>query len=223
VKDYEIGTKTTWFDNRLQFNLTAYHMVWEDMQIEAEDPTEGIFTLGTINLSEAEIDGLEMFLNWVPLEGLSLNATVGYNDSEVSETAVIVDSDGEAIVNLQKGTPLPLTPDWKGSLVADYEFSGTLWGTTPSVYLAYQYTGESFSSLEGIQSIEVVNPVRVQDSYSITNFRFALSGETWTATVFIDNVFDEYAKQYYNDRWIQTRLTVNRPRTLGLTYRKGFK
>jgi len=118
---------------------------------------------------------------------------------------------------------LPLVPDWKGSLIADYEFNQQLWGTTPSLYLAYLYTGESVSSLEGIQSIEVINPVRVQDSYSITNFRFALSGETWTATVFIDNVFDEYAKQYFNDRWIQTRLSVNQPRTLGLTYRKSFR
>jgi outer membrane receptor protein involved in Fe transport len=65
--------------------------------------------------------------------------------------------------------------------------------------------------------------VRDQPSYSIVNFRASVEGETWTATFFIDNLFDEYAKQYFNDRWIQTRLSVNQPRTYGITYRKGFK
>ena len=223
VKNYEGGFKTTWFDNQLQFNLTAYHMVWEDMQIEAEDPTEGIFTLGTVNLSESEIDGVEAFLNWAPLEGLSLTANVGWNDGELSETAVISDDNGDPLVELEKGTELPLVPDWKASVVADYSFSRDLWGTTPSLYLAYNYTGDSVSSLEGIQSIEVVSPVREQPSYSIVNFRAAVDGETWTASFFIDNLFDEYAKQYYNDRWIQTRLSVNQPRTYGISYRKRFQ
>ena len=217
------GWKTAWFDNQVQFNLTAYHMVWEDMQIEAEDPTEGIFTLGTINLSESEIDGIEAFVNWVPLEGLSLTANVGWNDGELSETAVILDEDDEVLVELQKGTQLPLVPDWKASVVADYTFSRDLWGTTPSLFLSYNYNGESVSSLEGIQSIEVVSPVRVQEAYSIVNFRAAVAGETWTATFFVDNLFDEYAELYFNDRWIQTRLSVNRPRTYGLTFRMGFK
>ena len=219
VKNYEAGFKTTWLDNQLQFNLTAYRMVWEDMQIEAEDSTPGIFTLGIINLSEAEIDGVEAFVNWVPLEGLALTANVGWNDGEISEVSPVAGTD----ITLEKGTPLPLVPDWKASVVADYSFSGDLWGTTPSVYLSYEYTGESVNSLAGVQSIETVNPVRTQDDYSLVNFRFALTGETWTATLWIDNLFDEYAQQYFNDRWIQTRLSVNRPRTFGITYRKGFK
>ena len=217
VKNYEIGTKTTWANGRFQFNLTAYHMVWEDMQIEAEDPTPNIFTLGTVNLAEAEIDGVEAFIDWVPTDGLSLNATVGWNDGEVSE-----DSSFSGI-DIAKGTPLPLSPDWKTSIVADYVFNASLWGTTPSLYLAYMYTGESVNSLLGIQSIETQKPVRVQEDYSIVNFRAALQGETWTATFFIDNVTDEYAQAFFNDRWIQTRLSVNRPRTFGITYRKSFR
>jgi outer membrane receptor protein involved in Fe transport len=216
VKNYEIGTKTTWFNGRFQFNLTAYHMVWEDMQIEAEDPTPNVFTLGIINLAEAEIDGIESFINWVPTDGLSLNATVGWNDGEVSEDSSFSD------ITVAKGTQLPLAPDWKASVVADYVFNRDLWGTTPSLYLAYQYTGESVNSLLGIQSIETQKPVRTQEDYSIVNFRAGLEGETWTATFFIDNLTDEYAQQFYNDRWIQTRLSVNRPRTFGITYRKGF-
>ena len=219
VKNFEIGTKTTWADGRFQFNLTAYHMIWEDIQIEANDPDPDIFTLGTINLAEAEIDGLEAFVNWIPAEGWSIAANIGYNDATVSATSVIF----PGVTPPQTGDRLPLVPDWKASIVLDYEFNGELMGATPSLHLGYNYTGDSVSSLAGIQAIIAINPVRVQEAYSITNLRFGLNGEAWSAALFIDNVFDEYAKQYYNDRWAQTRLSVNRPRTIGINYRRRFK
>jgi iron complex outermembrane receptor protein len=36
LENYEVGAKTTWADGRFQFNITAYHMVWDDIQIEAQ-------------------------------------------------------------------------------------------------------------------------------------------------------------------------------------------
>lgn len=223
ITNYEIGTKTTWANGRFQFNLTAYHMIWDDMQIEVEDPTPNIFTLGTINLLEAEIDGVEAFISWIPMEGMSLNASIGYNDGKLSETSILFEGQVDDPLTLEKGSPLPLVPDWKSSIILDYEFNSVLWGMTPSFNLAYNYTGDSFSSLAGIASTEVITPVRVQDAYSITNLRFGLENDSWSATFFVNNVFDEYAKQYYNDRWIQTRLSVNQPRTIGINYRRRFK
>ena len=44
----------TWLDGNLRLNLTAYHMIWEDIQIQVNDPT--IFSLGIVNFAEAEID-----------------------------------------------------------------------------------------------------------------------------------------------------------------------
>jgi outer membrane receptor protein involved in Fe transport len=77
--------------------------------------------------------------------------------------------------------------------------------------------------LAGIASTEVLNAVRVQSAYSLTNLRFGLSADTWSASLFVNNVFNEYAELYFNDRWIQTRLTVNQPRTIGISYRKNFR
>ncbi len=223
VTNYEIGTKTTWANGRFRFNLTAYHMTWDDMQIEAEDPTPNIFTLGTVNLAEAEIDGLEAFISWIPMEGMSLSASIGYNDGKLSKTSILFEGQVAEPLTLEKGSPLPLVPDWKSSILLDYEFNTELWGMTPSFNLAYNYTGDSFSSLAGIASTEVINPVRLQDAYSITNLRFGLQNDSWSATFFVNNVFDEYARQYFNDRWIQTRLSVNQPRTFGINYRRRFR
>ena len=223
VTNYEIGAKTTSADGRFRFNITAYHMIWDDMQIEAEDPTPNIFTLGTVNLSQAEIDGIEIFTAWVATENLSFDASIGYNDGELSETSVLFEGQVAEALTLDKGTQLPLTPDWKASVRMDYTFNGQIFGAEPSLNLTYNYTGDSINSLAGIASTEVINPVRTQSAYSITNLRFGLDGNGWSAALFVNNVFDEYAELYYNDRWIQTRLSVNQPLTLGITYRKNFQ
>ena len=223
VNNYEIGTKNTSANGRFQFNLTLYHMVWEDMQVEAEDPTDNIFTLGLVNLAESTLDGAELFMSWVPAENWSINATVGYSDAEMSKTSILFDGQVDEPLTLEKGTPLPLVPDLKASIVADYVFDGAILGAEPNLNLTYNYVGDSLNSLAGIASTEVLNAVRVQSAYSLTNLRFGLSADTWSASLFVNNVFNEYAELYFNDRWIQTRLTVNQPRTIGINYRKNFR
>ena len=67
MTNYEIGTKTTWAGGRFQFNITGYHMIWEDIQIEAVDPTANTFyTAGIVNFTEAEINGFEADFSWIP-------------------------------------------------------------------------------------------------------------------------------------------------------------
>lgn len=221
VTNYEIGTKNTSPNGKFQFNLTAYHMVWEDMQIEVEDPTPNIFTLGIANVAEAEIDGIEAFVSWIPAERMSIDASVGYNDAKLSKDDILFEGSGSEIFIIQ-GSRLPLTPDWKASIVLDYAFRGEIFGAEPTINVNYNYTGETVSSLAGIASTEVLNPVRTSSAFSITNLRFGLGNDSWSATLFVNNIFNEYAELYYNDRWIQTRLTVNRPRNYGISFRKYF-
>lgn len=215
--NWEIGTKTTWAEGRFQLNLTAFHMVWEDIQVEATDPDAAFFQLGIVNFPEAEINGFESDFSWRPTENWRFSGTLGYNDAELSEDAVLFPESSDPKVAV-KGTPLPLVPDWKGSLVADYTFNGELFGATPSLLGVYTYHGESVNSLEGIQSIVADLGVRTHDAYSLVNLRFRLSHEQWSATFYVDNVFDEYSEVLFNDRWTKTRLTTNRPRTFGVNY-----
>jgi hypothetical protein len=121
-----------------------------------------------------------------------------------------------------KGTELPIMPDWKGSLSIEYTLQSEILGAKPFFRIVDTYNGNATSSLEGIQSIIFINPVRTLDSYNIVNLRFGLNGEDWSAAVFIDNATDERAQQFYNDRWAQTRLSINKPRNFGVTYRKYF-
>lgn len=216
--NYEIGTKTTWADGSFQFNLTAYHMIWEDIQIEAVDPTAAFYTAGIVNFTEAEINGVEGDFSWIPALNWKLSGAFGYNNAELSEDAVLF-PDGDEPKVAVKGTRLPMVPDWKVSLTAQYTFDAQLWGTEPFVLGVYQYQGDSVNSLEGISSTLGDNSVKTHPSYSLLNLRFGLNSENWSATLYVDNVFNEYGINLYNERWIQTRVTATRPRTFGINYR----
>ena len=218
MTNYEVGTKTTWADGRFQFNITFYHMVWDEMQIEAVDPTASFYTAGIVNFSQANIDGFESDFSWIPAENWKLTGTLGYNDAALSEDAIIFEEGDEPKV-AQKGTRLPMVPDWKASLTAEYTFEGQLWNADPYILGVYQYQGDSVNSLEGISSTLGDNTVRTHPSYGVFNLRFGLNGNNWSTALFVDNMFNEYGINLYNERWITTRVTATRPRTIGINYR----
>ena len=220
IKNFEVGLKSTWADGRFRLNATAYHMIWEDIQLQANDPN--IFTLGIVNFPEAEINGVEASFDLLPGAGWEVSGTVGWNDAEISENSVLFEGSGNE-TTVTEGTRLPIMPDWKTSLSIQYSFDRDLWNGKPYVRLDHSYQGEGNSSLEGLQSIIFVNPVRTLPSYNLTNLRFGIDAADWSASLFIDNVFDERATQFFNDRWAQTRQSINRPTTFGLRFRKSFE
>ncbi len=142
----------------------------------------------------------------------------GYNNAELSEDAVLFPEGDEPRVAV-KGTPLPMVPDWKVALTAQYNFSNQLWGADPFLLGVYQYQGESVNSLEGISSTLGEGAVRTHPSYSIFNLRYGLDSLNWSVALYVNNVFDEYGINLYNERWIKTRATVIRPRTFGVNFR----
>ena len=73
---YEIGTKVTFWDNRLIVNAAAYYMDIEDMQvIEYTAPTTPYIT----NAAEASGHGFELDVTARLIGGLSVVAGFGYN------------------------------------------------------------------------------------------------------------------------------------------------
>jgi len=220
LKNHEVGLKSTWADGRVRLNAAAYHMVWENIQIQANDPN--IFTLGIVNFPEAELDGVEAEFSWLPARGWDVSGTLGYNNAEISKDATLFPNDPNP-TSVTAGTRLPIMPDWKGSLSVGYALDTEWFGAQPFIQGNYTYQGEATSSLAGIQAITFTNPVRTMDSYGIVDLAFSLEAPKWSARFFIDNVTDERAQQFYNDRWAQSRLSINRPMTFGVQYRRLFK
>jgi outer membrane receptor for ferrienterochelin and colicin len=196
-------------------------MIWDDIQIQTEDPTPGFFAVGILNFPQATIDGVEADFSWAATRNLTLSGTLGYNKAELSEDAVLFPGTiGER--QAVKGTRLPLMPEWKYSITGRWDFDNTLLNANPFLLGIWNHQGDTLNSLSGIQASVSQSDVRKTPSYNIINLRFGLQGEDWSAAVFVDNISNEYAQTFFSERYSQTRATVLPPRTFGITYRKDF-
>jgi outer membrane receptor protein involved in Fe transport len=221
LENYEIGTKNTFLNGRMTLNATYYHMVWDDIQIQTEDPQPAFFAIGILNFPQATIDGVEADFHFAAAQNLTLSGTLGYNDASLSEEATLwpgTDSERTA----PDGTRLPLMPKWKYSLTGRVDFDATLWNANPYFLASWTYNGDSLNSLSGIQVSINQAGVRVTPSYDILNFRFGLDADGWSATLFVDNLLNEYAPLFFSERYTQTRATVLPPRTFGISFRKNL-
>ena len=63
----------------------------------------------------------------------------------------------------------------------------------------------------------------IQHAYETGDLRFGLEGEKWTASLFVDNVWDERAEPVPEQSLERcSGMSVNRPRTYGLQFRYKF-
>ena len=221
VINHEIGAKTEWLDDRLRFNISVYQMTWENIQIQAEDPQDSIFTLGIVNFPEADIDGVEMWVSWLPNANWSIEATVGRNDGELSQAQTLF-ADTPGAIAVPVGTQLPIVPDVKRNLKVLYQVPRTIFGGEPYIMLRYTYTGESVNSLAGIESSSFSSPVVQQGSWRTFDIQAGVETDVWSASLYVDNVTDENGELFFNNRFAQQRLTVNQPRSFGFWFRYKF-
>ncbi len=247
LENYELGAKTEWLDNRLRFNVSVYSMDWNDFSVQIEDPQNGgedengveipeVFQLGFVNLPSAQIQGFESEFTFAVNDAWQVDATLGYNDAEVSEATVLQLEDdlGRVFeVPVAEGARLPLTPDWTASLGLEWRPRGQLLNAQPFARVDLAYVGESVTSLAGIQSVVGVDEdVVTLESYETGDLRFGLEGKRWSGSIFVDNFWDERARLFLSERWgsltppdspgFLTRETINRPRTYGLQFRYEF-
>ncbi|OGT82705.1 MAG: hypothetical protein A3H91_00165 [Gammaproteobacteria bacterium RIFCSPLOWO2_02_FULL_61_13] len=216
IVNHEIGAKTEWFDSRLQVNVAGYHMKWKDIQIQIEDPDPVLFQLGFVNFPQAKIDGFELDVHWVPTDQWDLGGALSYTKARISSTETL--GDFQAV----KGTPLPLTPDWKFSLWIEYTFAMEVLGAEPYARFDFSHTGESVNSLGGFEAVVSGNPPRAQDPYDVGDLAFGLTAKMWEASLYIDNVWDERGVVFHNNRWGRPRTSINQPRMFGFTFKRRF-
>lgn len=216
VNNYELGAKTEWLDRRLRINVAAYYMQWDDFQAQVEDPAPTIFNLGFVNFPSAEIIGFESDFAVAVGKALRLEGALSWNEAEIAETATRFD------VTVEDGARLPLTPDWSASLGIEYRLDRQILGAAPYGRFDYAYVGDSVNLLEGIEAVVGSTSVQEQDAYHTGDLRLGLETDNWTATFFVDNLWDERGEQFISVRWAKPRVSLIRPRTYGLSFRYRF-
>ena len=90
VWSFEGGLRSEWFDRRLRINATGFYATTFDVQIPAQIATATGPVSSTTNPANLRNYGLELEVSAVPIEGLSLSASLGLqNASFVSIDPVV--------------------------------------------------------------------------------------------------------------------------------------
>ena len=90
LTNYEIGVKSELFDHRLQVNLSAYYMNWENVQFNIYNPTEGINTTFGIPGPSYNVEGIEgQFIARVT-DGLTVQGSASYNHDTQSTSPCLI-------------------------------------------------------------------------------------------------------------------------------------
>ncbi|MBW0144331.1 TonB-dependent receptor [Sphingomicrobium clamense] len=131
---YEAGVKTVLLDNRVRFNLTGYYFETDNLQLSAVGGAANANLL--LNADKVEGKGFEAELQARPARGLTFTAGVSYNDTEIQDSGLTVETCGApctvtdpiavpaapfqpAIVFID-GNALPQAPKWTLNFTAGY-------------------------------------------------------------------------------------------------------
>ena len=204
LDNYEIGFKSRLFDDRVAFNITAFMMEWNDYQVEVVDPGD-LYAVLVANVGDAEIKGVSLELSARVWESLDVGLNAQFLDPKTKEANSIIGTD--------EGDRLPFSAKEKGSLWLEYTFPWQVFGG--SFYGRYQfsYSGDVLSG--------VIDPI-VQPSYSISDFKLGIEGETWDVYAYVDNAGNKRAILFDQDSAPPGTKTINTPRTWGIGFTKSW-
>lgn len=117
LTSYEVGLKSELFDRRLRANLAAFYMDYKDLQIQTF--VNGVQKFE--NAGKAAIWGFEGELTSAPVDGLLLEASLGYQNFDYKTYM----QGGVDVADIVK--PIQ-QPKWSSRLSAQYDFPGVMSG-----------------------------------------------------------------------------------------------
>jgi iron complex outermembrane receptor protein len=211
---YEIGSKNTWIDGKVNSRLAAYRINWN--QIQQSILLACSFHV-TENVGSAVSKGAELEIDGTPFTNLYMNLGLGYEDAAITSAP--------AGSPLPVGSPLNGVPRWTGSLLGDYSFPMPF--GKGFVRAQYSFTGASVSDNNPLAVNISTLAQRERGSYSLTNVFVGGKHETWEASLFVKNLFDvrgnlgdeqsEISELPGRPRWM-----ITQPRTVGIDVKRAF-
>ncbi|MGQ0429670.1 MAG: TonB-dependent receptor domain-containing protein, partial [Gammaproteobacteria bacterium] len=221
LTNYELGWKSRFADDRLQLNGAVFLEEWDDIQVSFQG-ANGITQVA--NGGKAEVQGIEAQLDWLATDNLRIGIAASYYDSELKEDYCDFDPTGTICVNIKapRGTALPLTPDFKGNLIARYSFPLGGFDAYTQGALAYQAGAAS--------ELELADNAVYGDIPSSTylDLAFGVKKEKYAVELFVSNATDEDAPLGVTSECtpqvcgVQTKGVKARPRTIGIRFSQNF-
>jgi len=188
--NYELGVKSTLLEGNLQLNGAIYFIDWTDPQVSSATVNASIPI--TVNADGAESKGVDLSFDWNVTSSFQVRGSYSYVNAEL--TAPVPDlirgisppgfatefEDGE------DGDRLPGVPENQFSIFATYEqpfMDGEL-----RYNFGYAWQDEILTRAGGRGDSLTL------DAYGIADAAVVYDAGDWTASFFIDNVFNTYAE-----------------------------
>ena len=227
--NYELGIKSKFWDDRATANVTVYRTELDDFQDRSFD---GLSFL-TRNAGKRTQSGVEADFVLNPVDSLMIYGGISYLDSVFDTFTEASPLPGSTVPQDLTGQTPHYSPEWQGSLVAEWRSAlgstGLEWFIRPE----YLYIGE-----QNIGANTNLNPQSIQDSYGLVNLHLGLSGGDgrWQITAYGKNLTDEgYCQVIYDQplgeqfggvnpvaNTVPQRCSVGNPKTVGALLRWNF-
>jgi iron complex outermembrane receptor protein len=220
LTNYEFGWKTAWLNNRLQFNGALFLQSWDDFQISFQGGN-GITQVD--NGPSAEVKGLETQLQWLATDNLLISATAALYDSALKSDYCDKGEDGKCVsVKAPKGTALPITPKFKGNIVARYGFS--LGGFDAHLQGSLAHSGKAASRL-ALDANDIIGDIEANTTADLSA---GIAKDNYSIELFVQNVGNEDAALYKTSQCAESVCGEQpygvrpQPRTIGLKFTQKF-
>ncbi|WP_049623957.1 TonB-dependent receptor [Frateuria defendens] len=215
VKSFELGSKMSFFDDRLMMNTALFHNVYSDIQLSVftsytlPNGSQGFFGDFT-NAGKGHIDGVEEEFAWKPSEYWTLSGNFAYLHTKYTEFM----SRGVNIADQQKFTN---APKWSGGLSLEHTHP---LGNGGSLTARVNYTYQS-----QVYPETTLSPLIRQGSYGLWNAGVIWQiDEPWTLSLQGTNLAN---KSYRTTGYNIAALGIvtgfyGAPRTVTLSARYAF-
>lgn len=238
LASYEIGMKSQFADKRVELDLAAFRIDWDDIQVASQFNGVG----GLVNGGEATSKGIELSALFRATDDLRFGLNAAYTKAEVEndfEATVIPQPGFDVIINSGlAGDRMPYVPELAWSATAEYAFEfGAAHG---QVGAAFRSVGDRVTDTTERQRItapgdpstvlqeEVTAPVEV-DSYRALDLYAGIGKGGWELRAYINNVSDERAYSSISPAAsaltggvVQLGAVPIQPRTFGIEFDYRF-
>lgn len=194
--NYEVGLKSSWFNDRLIASLAVFHNSVDGFQVLTFD--EQFNT--SIENADVNITGAELEIRAALLDGLDLIAGFGYVDAK------FVTYPNNPSFNNNR---LPYAPDFTYNLAVQYRGSDGIFGRVELLGL-----GSTFFEPDNVLE---------QSSYAIVNARLGYERENFGIYLFANNISNaKYVNQAFTLSPSIAPAIYGAPATYGIQFRTRF-
>ncbi|MEE4201587.1 TonB-dependent receptor [Erythrobacter sp.] len=181
VHSYEVGLRSSWLNDRLVFNVTAFQADYNELPTTQFESASGFLEARTF---DATIRGLEFDIFAEPLDGFTLTAAFALTQDEtpIDDPETIAPSMIPGVIENE----LKYVSPFNGFFSAQYEHR--LPGTAGSVNAIANLTVQ-----DEFFTTTVNNPFSFEDGYALlgAQIEYETFDEAWTAAVGVRNLTDE--------------------------------